>query len=145
MNKTILLLVLAMLLNLPEMVFAGDYRNLSLTQELVDSGLAIVDIRTEAEWRESGVVAGSVLMTFFKPDHSYDLEGFSAELDRLVDPHKEFAILCRRGDRSARLAALLAERGYNAVINLSGGIRRAELNGVRLVPYPAKNDEFSSR
>ncbi len=145
MYKTIIFLVLAMLLNLPAMVSAGDYRNLSLTQELVDSGLAIVDIRTESEWRDTGVVPGSVLMTFYKADRSYDLEGFSAELDRLVDPHKEFAILCRRGNRSARLAALLAERGYNAVINLSGGIRRAKQNAVRLVPYPEKSDWISRR
>ncbi len=143
MNKLILCLVFTMLLNLPQMVFAGDYRNLSLTQDLVDIGLAIVDIRTEPEWRETGVIPGSVLLTFFRTDRSHDLDGFSAQLDRLVDPHKEFAILCRRGNRSAKLAAMLAERGYTGVINLSGGIRRAKQSGVGLVPFPAKNSEVS--
>lgn len=31
----------------------------------------IVDIRTPAEWRETGVIADAVLLTFFAEDGSY--------------------------------------------------------------------------
>ena len=43
---------------------AAEYTNLPLTDELIASGITIVDIRTEPEWRETGVVPGSVLLTF---------------------------------------------------------------------------------
>lgn len=117
---------------------AGGYTSHPLTGELVASGITIVDIRTEPEWRETGVVAGSVLQTFYRRDRSYDLEGFIAELRRHVDPGQEIAILCRRGNRSARLSAMLTERGFGSIINLSGGIRAARKNGVHLEPYVPK-------
>lgn len=117
--------------------FAADYRNLPLTNVLLDSGITIVDIRSEPEWRETGVVPDSVLLTFFRPDRSYDLEGFMDELGLRIKSDGDIALLCRSGNRSAKLAHLLAARGYTTVINITGGIRSAAVNGIELVPYPA--------
>jgi len=136
MNKVIFLLF-AVVLCLTEICSAANYHNLPLTSELVNSGITIVDIRTEPEWRETGVVPGSVLLTFFRRDRSYDLEDFVAELSRHAAPDEEIALLCRSGNRSARLAGLLSEHGYTAIINIAGGIRRAGDNKVELVHYPA--------
>lgn len=137
MNKVIFLL-LVMVLCLTGIGFAANYRNLPLSSELVNSGITIVDIRTEPEWRETGVVPGSVLLTFYRRDRSFDLEEFKAELGQHVMPDKEVALLCRRGNRSARLAGLLSEHGYTAIINITGGIRSASDNKVELVHYPAE-------
>lgn len=115
---------------------AADYANLPLTDELIASGITIVDIRTEPEWQETGVVPGSVLLTFYRNDRSYDLEGFITELRQHIDPAQKIAILCRRGNRSARVSAMLAECGFRSVINLNGGVQAAGKNGLHLVPYP---------
>ncbi|MEZ4484765.1 MAG: rhodanese-like domain-containing protein [Syntrophotaleaceae bacterium] len=116
---------------------AADYRNLPLNNALLDSGITIVDIRTEPEWRETGIVPGTVLLTFFRADRSYNMADFVAELARYASPQEEIALLCRNGNRSAKLAHLLAQHGYRSIINVSGGIRSAAGNGVLLVPYPA--------
>jgi rhodanese-related sulfurtransferase len=137
MNKSLYLLLLVLFLGLSNTCTAADYRNRPLTAELVNSGITIVDIRTEPEWRETGVVPGSVLMTFFRSNRSYDLEGFIIDLGRHIESADDVALLCRRGNRSAKLAALLSERGFTSIINITGGISRAAGNGVQLVPYPA--------
>jgi rhodanese-related sulfurtransferase len=95
----------------------------------------IVDIRTEPEWRETGVVPGSMLLAFFKPDRSYDLDSFIAEVLQFAGPDKEIAILCRSGNRSAKVAGLLSARGFSSVVNVTGGIRTAGENKVELIPY----------
>lgn len=130
------MLGISMFLGLTCVCSAVEYRNRPLTAELIAADIIIVDIRTEPEWRETGVVPGAVLRTFYRQDRSYDLEGFISELRRYVAPGQPFAILCRRGNRSARVADMLAGRGFRSIINLSGGIRTAQKNGVRLIPYP---------
>lgn len=137
MKKMILLLLLVVCFCLSVPCSAAGYRNLPLTNQLLDSGITIVDIRTEPEWRETGVVPGSVLLTFFRPDRSYNLEDFTNKLDQHAAPGEEIALLCRRGNRSAKLAHLLFERGYTSILNITGGIRRAGGNDVELLPYPA--------
>lgn len=135
MNKATCLLLFALFFGLINTCKAADYRNRPLTEELVSSGITIVDIRTEPEWRDTGVLAGSVLLTFFRPDRSYDLDDFIVELGRHAGSDDKIALLCRRGNRSAKLAALLSERGFISIINITGGIRSAAGNGVQLVPY----------
>ncbi len=136
MHKNFYLLLLALSLGFSVSCTSSDYSNQPfLTTELVASGVTIVDIRTEAEWRETGVVPGSLLMTFYRADRSYDLEGFIDELSGHVDANQDVAILCRRGNRSAKLAALLSQRGFSFLINITGGINGAGDNGVSLVSY----------
>ena len=135
MKQSILLLLVFACFGLPAPCSAADYRNLPLTNALLESGMTVVGIRTEPEWRETGVVPGSLLLTFFRPDRSYDLEDFVDKLGRHAVSDDEIALLCRSGNRSAKLAHLLAEYGYTSIINITGGIRSADGNGVELVPY----------
>jgi rhodanese-related sulfurtransferase len=137
MKNKLMLLLLVVVLYPTEICFGANYSNLPLTNELVYSGITIVDIRTEPEWRQTGVVPASILLTFYAPDRSYDLEDFIAELGRHAAPDQEIALLCRSGNRSARLAGLLSERGFTSIINITGGIRRAGKNKVELEHYPA--------
>jgi rhodanese-related sulfurtransferase len=137
MLKNLSFLLFVLILGFSGSCTTSDFDNRALTPELIDSGSTIVDIRTEAEWRETGVVPGSLLMTFFRPDRSYDLEGFIAKFSKHVDAGDDVALLCRRGNRSAKLAALLSKRGFTSITNITGGISRAGANGVQLVAYPA--------
>lgn len=137
-EKTILLLLVVVCFCSSTSCSADGYRNLPLTNALLGSDITIVDIRSEREWRETGVVPGSVLLTFFSSDRSYDLVGFMDKLSRHVREDEEIALLCRSGNRSAKVAHLLAEGGYTSIINITGGIHSAAGGkGVELVPYPA--------
>lgn len=100
------------------------YQNLDnarLESELA-KGVAIYDIRRPEEWRQTGIVAGSRLLTFvdqrgqLRPDF---LPRFSQE----VAKDEPVILICRTGNRSSVLAKHLMEQmGYTQVLNVADGI-----------------------
>lgn len=112
-------------------------RHIPLTQELIHSGVPIIDIRTEKEWAETGVVPGSQLLTFFGEDGSYDVQAFMAQIQKRVGRDAAFALLCRSGNRSEKVGRFLAGKGFSSVINVYEGIQGATARGVPLQPYPS--------
>ncbi len=64
MDHKLLLLLVALLLVLPVRATVVDVDNTELAR-LVAAGVPIIDIRTEGEWKETGIVPGSRLFTFF--------------------------------------------------------------------------------
>ncbi len=59
---------------------------------LLEDGVVIVDVRRRDEWLETGVVAGSKLLTFFGVDGSSQPEEWLRQLNRLV-PDKQQLLL----------------------------------------------------
>ncbi len=106
------------------------------TREVVESGIKIIDIRTESEWIETGVLAGSHTITFFYNDGSYNVRKFLKELNRVLDSRdEEFALICRTGSRTRVVASFLGRNGYQ-VVNLVGGLLHATKKlGMRTVSY----------
>ena len=93
-------------------------------QALRDQGVPVVDIRRPEEWRETGVVDGSRLLTFvdangrLKPGF---LETFTSSFGK-DDP---VVLICRTGNRTDVLARHLVEQmGYTQVYNVRDGITR---------------------
>lgn len=87
-------------------------------------GVTVIDIRRQDEWRETGVVEGSVLLTAFDTRGRL-VPGFLDELARLVDPDQPVVFLCRTGARTAAISQLLTERlGYTRVASVNQGIMR---------------------
>lgn len=109
--------------------------NKPLTNSFLTQNIPIIDIRTEQEWHETGVVPQSHLITFYKEDQSYNEKEFLVVLNTLVNKEDTFVILCRSGNRSAKVTRFLASQGYLHVINLSGGLKEAIKNGVSTIPY----------
>lgn len=114
---------------------AEKIRHVPLSDELLISGVLVVDIRTESEWIETGVVPGALLLTFIDQDGNYNAEAFIAELSKYVDRQDEVAILCRSGNRSLKLSKYLVQQGFSAVLNVYGGIKEGIQNGLKTVPY----------
>ena len=98
------------------------------------SGIPIVDIRTPAEWAQTGIVEGSQTLMFFDEQGRYDGEKFLQELDMLIDKEQPFAIICRTGRRTGIVASFLDKNGYQ-VIDLLGGITYMQKAGIPLAPY----------
>jgi rhodanese-related sulfurtransferase len=95
--------------------------------------ITIVDIRTEAEWRQTGIIADSKTITFFDENGEYDEADFFRQLDQVIDKNEEFAIICRSGRRTRVASQILIQNGYR-VIDIKGGIKHLPA-GVDLVPY----------
>lgn len=109
-----------------------------LTMELYQTGIKIIDIRTEPEWRQTGIVKGSYTITFFDEKGGYDADRFLRSLRQIVHPSEDFAIICRSGNRTTAVAKFLRDVGYKKVINLKGGVRKAHKNGVPFEAYPRR-------
>lgn len=90
---------------------------------LLKKGVAIVDIRTEPEWRQTGVIPGSHLLTLFDEKRQVvDPQGWLKKVKALVPPDKPVILICRVGNRTVPATRLLVNSGYGTVYNVTGGI-----------------------
>ena len=105
--------------------------NEQLSKTFISQKVPIIDIRTKDEWKRTGIVEDSILMTFYEPDGRFNEESFLRNLNSKFDKKSEFAILCRSGNRSNRVTRFLVSKGYQNVINLVGGIKQGIKNGVQ--------------
>ena len=112
----------------------AELTNEYISQALLDKKIPIVDIRTVAEWRESGLLANAVPITFFDEQGNYDINAFLTKLNQKVDTKKPFALICHTGSRTSMLAPFLSEKLNYTVINLKGGMDYAT-RGLHLPTY----------
>ncbi len=109
--------------------------NVTPDKELLEnSDMIIVDIRTEGEWMQTGIVPGSKTIVFFDERGGYDAEGFLKQIDELGGKDVEIGLICRTGARTAQVAGFMQQQGYN-VKNLVGGVMKLAREGYQLVPY----------
>lgn len=105
------------------------------TPEFTEKNIKIIDIRTPAEWRETGIIKGSKTIMFFDEKGNFNVENFLKQLNMAVKKDEQFALLCRVGSRTGMVSEFLSEKlGYN-VINLKGGIMKMIHDGYKTVPY----------
>ena len=105
------------------------------TPGFADKNIKIIDIRTPAEWKETGIVEGSYTIMFFDERGNFNLESFLRQLNMAVKKDEQFALICRVGSRTGMVSEFLSEKlGYN-VINLQGGIMKMIYEGYKTVPY----------
>jgi rhodanese-related sulfurtransferase len=102
------------------------YNNLDNRQlkTLLEKGVPIFDIRRPEEWRQTGVIENSRLLTFadtggrVRPD-------FLARFTQTVGKDVPVILICRTGNRSSTLARHLVEQmGFTQVYNVRNGITR---------------------
>lgn len=117
----------------------AEQKNSYMTQELLDSKIPIVDVRTEWEWKETGLLKGAIPISFFNEQGKPLINSFLKELNEKVNTTKPFAIICHTGSRTSVIAPWLSkELGYS-VVNITGGMEYAT-KGLKLktVPYSKK-------
>lgn len=105
--------------------------------ELMAQGVPVVDIRTAPEWRETGVLPGSILLTFFDEHGHYDAAQWLKELNAQIDSQKPFILICRSGNRTGMISQFLSNKvGLPTVYNVEKGIRPwlAEKRPIRAYP-----------
>jgi rhodanese-related sulfurtransferase len=105
--------------------------------ELIEQGVPVVDIRTKDEWRTTGVVEDSHLITFFDEQGRYDVQTWLTEFSKIVQPDEPVVLICLSGSRSMMLGHFLhTKAGYSKVINVTRGIDRWIKGGYPTVAHP---------
>ena len=107
---------------------AESGRRPSAAKPIEHSGALVVNIREQAEWRDTGVVPGALLVTFRDPD------SFLAAIAPNLAEGQPIALICRSGRRSAAAAEAIAARTDHPVIDLAGGVSRLVGDGYALSP-----------
>jgi rhodanese-related sulfurtransferase len=79
--------------------------------------LLLVDIRTQAEWADTGVPQGAIRL-------DADSSGFEVRLAglRLDNPGKRIALIDRTGGLSASVRQKLSQRGWRDLVVVRGGM-----------------------
>ncbi|MEZ5878286.1 MAG: rhodanese-like domain-containing protein [Tepidamorphaceae bacterium] len=79
--------------------------------------LVLIDVRTEEEWRETGIGTSAVPISMLD-------RAFLQKLDAAVggDKTKPIAMICASGVRSAMVARALANYGFSRVYDVSEGM-----------------------
>jgi len=129
--------VIYLLLNTPPAATVGDL----IDDQLIDmaaAGVPLIDIRRAFEWEETGVVAGSHLITFFDERNKYDLDAWLTAFDMVADRDKPFILICRQGIRTRKLGRFLDGRqDFRDVHHLQLGIAGWILAGRPTEPIDA--------
>ncbi|MBT7308307.1 MAG: peptidylprolyl isomerase [Gammaproteobacteria bacterium] len=96
--------------------------NSELKALLKEEKVTLVDIRRPEEWKQTGVVEGSEMITAFTKRGGIHPQ-FSEKFLQRFKPEERVVIICRTGSRTARLAqALVKELGWKQVYNVEKGI-----------------------
>lgn len=118
---------------------------LPATAELIDidsaelarlqkSGVPVVDIRTAPEWEETGIVAGSRLLTFFDERGRYDAARWLEQLKATAGPQQPVVLICRTGNRTRMVGQMLSQQaGYAKVYHVKAGIKGWQRDGGAVV------------
>jgi rhodanese-related sulfurtransferase len=100
-----------------------DIDNAQLAQ-LMKNGVTVVDIRTQPEWDETGILPGSKLLTFFDERGRADPVAWLEKLKPLAQPGDPVVVICRSGNRTKPVSQLLSQQaGYAKVYNVKSGIK----------------------
>jgi rhodanese-related sulfurtransferase len=90
---------------------------------LTAKGIPLIDIRTAGEWKSSGVIAGSRLLTFFDERGNANPAQWLASAKGVAKPGQPVILICRSGNRTRAATQFLSDQaGYRTVYNVSGGL-----------------------
>jgi len=119
MKKTVLLTAL-----LTVSLFA-EFKSIAADElkKLQKEGVPVLDIRTESEWKDFGMIQGAHKATFFSEQGQALIPEFFYTLGTLVkDKSKPFIIYCAHASRTEVVGKGLSDMGFENVYELKGGI-----------------------
>ena len=116
---------LAALLSLSTAVAQAEITHINneKTSKLLAEGIPLIDVRTQSEWKQTGIVEGSHLLTFFDEKGNYDIKKWVADLEKIAGKDKPFMLICAVGGRTGNISQFLDQKmGFTKVHNVEKGI-----------------------
>ena len=90
--------------------------------EFSNTNIPIVDVRSQTEWEQTGVIPASILLTFFDKEGNYDLHEWYEKLLLEIDQGEPIILICRSGNRSRIIAEMMDKEFDNVIYNAKSGI-----------------------
>ena len=97
-------------------------------KSLIPRGVPLIDIRSSTEWKETGIIEGSHLITFFNEKGKVNLNKWMSAFYKVADKTKPFMLICASGVRSKFASYILNNQFdipkiYDASEGVSGWIK----------------------
>lgn len=97
-------------------------------KKLIAEGVPVVDLRTAPEWKQTGVVDRSHLITLFDERGKAQPENWLGTVDRVSGAGQPVILICRTGNRTRAAAKYMDQLSprrkiYNVTDGITGWIR----------------------
>lgn len=80
-------------------------------------------MRTAGEWKQTGIIEGSHLLTFFDERGRYDVDKWMEAFAKIAGPDDPVILVCRSGNRTGQITRFLDQKvGYKQIAHLARGI-----------------------
>ena len=124
MKKKLLALTFFFILNSSQLfgeIYEVDNEKIKM---LLENSVPLIDIRTEGEWRETGIINNSYLLTFFDNEGNYDFKKWMIEVGEIADENGPVIIMCRSGRRSRIVSnMIIKENNEYLIYHATDGIK----------------------
>ena len=92
-------------------------------KSLLQKKIPLIDIRREDEWKSTGIVENSILMTFFDKNGKANTNEWLKELNKIAKKNDPVILICRTGRRTGIISKFLSEKvGYRLIYDVTDGI-----------------------
>ena len=92
-------------------------------KSLLQKKIPLIDIRRKDEWKSTGIVENSILMTFFDKNGKANTNEWLKELNKIANKNDPVILICRTGRRTGIIAKFLSEKvGYRLIYDVTDGI-----------------------
>ena len=92
-------------------------------KSLLQKRIPLIDIRRKDEWKSTGIVENSILMTFFDKNGKANTNEWLKELNKIAKKNDPVILICRTGRRTGIISKFLSEKvGYRLIYDVTDGI-----------------------
>ena len=92
-------------------------------KSLLQKKIPLIDIRRKDEWKSTGIVENSILMTFFDKNGKANTNKWLKELNKIANKNDPVILICRTGRRTGIISKFLSEKvGYRLIYDVTDGI-----------------------
>ena len=99
-----------------------DINNRELS-DLIKKTINIIDVRTQKEWKSTGIIKGSFLMTLLNKNKKFVFEDWYKMFNNKFGRNKSIIFVCASGVRSNYISNLVKKKDPDLIVyNLKKGI-----------------------
>jgi rhodanese-related sulfurtransferase len=97
--------------------------NVAQLQALLAENATVIDVRRNDEWSSTGVIDGSIPLTFFDQYGAFDAVSWMDQISTLVEKEAALVLICHAGVRSRWVADWLdSNSGFSRIYNVTEGM-----------------------
>ena len=112
-----------------------DINNRELSN-LIEKKIKIIDVRTENEWKSTGIIKGSFLISLLNENKKFIFEDWYKMFNKKFGNNKSIIFICASGIRSNYISHLVKKKEPDLIVyNHKKGINKWIRSGYKIERY----------